>query len=103
MYLFYALWIIVFSFIDSFFTLSIINSGGIELNPIMDMIIEIDNILFVFIKAFIVLISVSIFYKYRHYKFLNLFYVKFIIKIVFYIYLMLIIYEGILIYYLEHV
>ena len=103
MYLLYALFIIVFSFLDSIFTLSIISSGGVELNPVMDMLINIDNSLFVFGKGFIVLISVSIFYKYRHYKFLNLFYVKFLLKLVFIVYLMLITYEGVLIYYLEHI
>ncbi|NOY78538.1 MAG: hypothetical protein GXO76_11780 [Calditrichaeota bacterium] len=66
-----ALWIVLLSVVDSFFTLVLIQFGAAEINPIMRLSLEFGTYPFFFIKYFLTILSVILLLIHKNFYFLN--------------------------------
>lgn len=78
--------IMLLGILDIFNTIVILNTGGVEVNPFMDYLIQIDLILFILVKLGITLLGCLVLFKYKP----NL------LKYVVYLYVTVIVYEFVI-------
>ncbi|MDH5377409.1 MAG: DUF5658 family protein [Gammaproteobacteria bacterium] len=83
---------------DAFFTLTILNMGGEEVNPVMKALLDTDVLLFFVIKFFLTAVFLVVTIVYKHFKILNLVSGYHLIVGIFSVYITLIFYELYLIY-----
>ena len=85
--------VLLLSSIDAFFTLRILELGGIELNPVMKYFIEWNLWGFIYFKLFLTAICIMVLLVHTHIKWLNLIKVTHILYGCFAFYVGLIFYE----------
>ena len=78
---------------DAFFTMTIINNGGRELNPFMDMFIKKDYRIFFFIKYSLTAIGLLIVIAHNRFRIFKFFYGYHILFVFLFIYSLLVSYE----------
>lgn len=88
-----CLGIIILSCVDAFFTLRILELGGVEVNPVMQYLIEWDVWGFIYAKLLITSICIIILVTHIHFKWLKLFKVSYVLNACFAAYVVLICYE----------
>ena len=87
--------IMALSFTDTFNTLYILSHGGTEVNPFMDMLLEMGTGYFVAGKNIVTLLGLWVLTKYKKYAILNTIIIIYSILLIYQLYLILII-KGIL-------
>ena len=88
-----CLGIILLSCVDAFFTLRILELGGVEVNPVMKYLIEWDLWAFIYIKLLITSLCIAVLVTHIHFKCLQLIKVGHVLIACFAGYLVLICYE----------
>lgn len=96
-YLIITLGILGLCFADAFNTLQLIQNGGKELNPFMDVLIQKDIQLFVIAKFALTGLGLLLLLGYRHYRILSHIRAKHLILAMFAMYTVLIGYQSLLV------
>jgi hypothetical protein len=78
---------------DAFFTLKILQQGGVELNPIMAVLIQKDPVLFLVVKFSITAVNLIILLVHKNFQLYGNFKLRYLIYFVFFLYFVLILYE----------
>lgn len=92
--------ILILNAIDVMNTLTIIEAGGVEVNPFMDYFLQQSVFMFIAIKFTIT--SLGLLTLYYFHATLNISYIKYLLIIILIIYIILITYQYYLILYLIH-
>ncbi len=95
-YLFIILGVLLLSILDAYLTLNLLRHGGIELNPIMNLLIRHDPVLFLCIKFGITGLGITFLLIHKNFHLFGHFPVARVIYLVFLGYLFLIAYEMML-------
>jgi len=90
---YFCVGLLCLSILDAFFTIRILEKGGVELNPFMDALIAYGIGWFVFIKMSITVGALSVLLVFYHFTWLRVLRVAHIIYVSFAVYLALIQYE----------
>ncbi len=85
--------LLILSVLDAFFTLRILEKGGVELNPLMNAIIAFDMGWFLFIKITMTASALCVLLVFYHFSWLRVLRVSYIIYGTFVLYAVLIQYE----------
>lgn len=85
--------LLILSVLDAFFTLRILEKGGVELNPLMNAIIAFDMGWFLFIKITMTASALCVLLIFYHFSWLRVLRVSYIIYGIFVLYAILIQYE----------
>jgi len=88
-----ALVLMVLSIIDAFFTLLLLENGSQELNPLLDLLLQVDVSLFLGVKFFITAMGIVFFVQHKHHKLFNLVSCYQLLTASVAVYTMLIVYE----------
>ena len=88
--------IIALSSTDAFLTLKILDKGGKELNPVMDVLLEIDNSVFFLGKFTLTLVCLLFVLVHINFRLLGLVPMRKVLVALFFIYSLLIGYEAVL-------
>lgn len=79
--------------VDAFFTLTILERGGEELNPFMDMLLGLNQIWFIAVKLLVTAAGLAVLVVHYHFRWLNFFKVQYIIYVLLACYIVLVNYE----------
>ncbi|MCK5889352.1 MAG: hypothetical protein KAG19_05360 [Methylococcales bacterium] len=88
-----AAFIILLSAMDAFFTLNILQRGGVEVNPFMLALLEYDNQIFLLGKMIMTIVCVLFSLIHINFSIFNMFTVKVMLKSILFFYMGLIGYE----------
>ena len=92
-YMFWILGIVVFSILDAFLTLNLLQGGGIELNPFMSVLIDKNATLFMVVKISITALCILFLLTHKNFRFYGRIRMDYFIYTVFSLYVILIFYE----------
>ncbi len=92
-YLFLILGLVLLSILDAYFTLNILQGGGIELNPLMEFLISRNSKLFLGVKVFLTAFCILFFLIHKNFYIFGRLRMSAILNTVFLLYITLIIYE----------
>lgn len=83
----------IFSILDALFTLWLLTKGGIELNPIMEVLIDINPVLFFISKFLLTSLGILMMLLFRYFKIFGCIHVRHLLYGILGLYVWLIMYE----------